>query len=204
MTHGTRVMYVIGKCRCDECREGNRIAQADSERRKREGRSLFVPAEPVRQRVRKLYELGMTENEVERAANLDDKVLEAMFRKHWRTGKPVQRMKRENAERIMAIRKRSLLPGNYGHFLDFRGMALDLMALGHTAPWICQQLGLSYQGRAVLLSPNHTVQTYARMRRLHGATVDRATNSPEASRSRNFAIRERSKSAPKTRRARVA
>lgn len=191
MKCGTYANYTIGKCRCDECRRANREYERARTRREIEGRSYFVPAEPVRQRWLKLRELGMSDDEIERAAGIDDKVSDALFHKHWRTGKPVQRMKRENADRIMAVRKRKPLPGTLLSSHIAPELVLDLMALGYTAPWICEHIGLSYQGRDRLLQRSHRASTLAALMRLHGSTAKRAPESPEASRSRNFAAKRR-------------
>lgn len=191
MKCGTYANYTIGKCRCEECRRANREYKRGRTRREIEGRPHFVPAEPVRERWLKLRELGMSDDEIERAAGIDDKVSDALFHKHWRTGKPVQRMKRENAERIMAVRKRKPLPGTVMSSAIAPQLVLDLMALGYSAVWISERIGLSYQGRDRLLQYSHRASTLAALVRLHGSTVERAPESPEASRSRNFAAKRR-------------
>lgn len=84
MKHGTYVTYAAHGCRCEDCRKANRDYERARARRNLYGQSLFVPAEPVRQRVLSLKTRGMPENEIERAAHIDDKVIEALLRKHWR------------------------------------------------------------------------------------------------------------------------
>lgn len=191
MKHGTYANYTIGRCRCEACRTANREYERGRERRAMYGQSLFVPAEPVRARVKLLMSKGMSQDEIARAAGLNDARLSDLMNGHWRTGRPLTRMKRENAERIMAVRKRSPLPGTCVSSRQAPELVLDLMALGYSAAWITRQLGLSYQGRDKLLQHSHRASTYAALVRLHGATAERAPESPEASRSRNFATKRR-------------
>jgi len=192
-------MYVAGKCRCDECREANRIGHAVGEKLKREGRSMFVAAEPVRKRWMYLRGRGMSNDEIERAAGLDDKVSHDLLIGHWRTGKPLTRINRFTAEKIMALNHRSLLRGTCIKAPDLREMTIDLMSLGYSGAWIADQLGMSYQGQAPLL--RHTVRagTYAKMLELHGSTIEQqtaATREQESSitRSKNTANRLRCES----------
>jgi hypothetical protein len=170
------------------------------EKRKREGWSLFVDAEPVRARVRWLKAHGMSDDEIARAAGLNDARLSDLMTGHWRTGKPLTRMKRENADAIFAVKRRKPNARTYIDTPDFPDMALDLMALGYSGRWITDRLGLSYQGLDRLMDKRHTAAVYVAMKRLHGETVERAPESPQASRSRNYAQRIRSKYAPKSRR----
>jgi hypothetical protein len=62
--------------------------------------------------------------------------MQNLMRTHWRTGKPVKRIKRETAEAIMAVRTRSLRPGTYVTKLDAVSLVLDLMSLGYSGAWI--------------------------------------------------------------------
>lgn len=191
MKCGTYANYTIGKCRCEECRRANREYERGRTRREIEGRSHFVPAGPVRERVHFLMRQGMSQDEIARAAGLDDARLSDLMNGHWRTGRPLTRMKRENAKRIMAVRKRKPLPGTLVSSALAPQLVLDLMALGYSAVWISERIGLSYQGRKKLLQYRHRASTLAALVRLHGATAERAPESPEASRSRNFAAKRR-------------
>lgn len=189
--HGTYAKYVLELCRCEPCTRANREYMRDREERQRNGTSLFVPAEPVRERVRRLVALGMTHDEIARVAGLNDCRLSDLMTGHWRTGRPLTRMKRENAERIMAVQTRNPKPGANVTMTDAPEMVLDLMEMGYSAPWIAHSIGLSYQGRAALLRTSHRASTYTALKRLHSTTTTPAPTSPEASRSRNFALHTR-------------
>lgn len=188
MTHGTYRAYVVDHWRCDECRRANREYERNRTRREAYGKSFFVPAEPVRQRVRDLMALGMSQDEIARAAGLNDCRLSDLMTGHWRTKRPLTRMKRENAEAIMSVRQRKPLPGTVVDVPKVRGMVLDLMALGYTPPWIARQIGRSYQGRADLMRATHQAGTVAALLRLHGSVVTMAPLTPESARARNFAL----------------
>jgi hypothetical protein len=191
MTHGTNVAYTTHGCHCNECRRANREYERARTRRAIQGRSLFVPAEPVRARVLALRLHGMSDDEIARAAGLNDARLSDLMCGHWRTGRPLTRMKRENADAIMAVTHRAPALGTYIAVRDFPGMTLDLMALGYSAAWIARHLRMSYQGRASLLRTRVKASTYVAMVKLHGATAFPAPESAEATRSRNFAVATR-------------
>jgi transposase len=102
--------YVIGRCRCDACKAANREYERERRRRKAYGRDGMVDAAPVRARLLALYAAGYTTREVERISGVGHTVQYNIVHRHWRTGSPVTRCKRENAEAIMAVRGRNLTP----------------------------------------------------------------------------------------------
>ena len=194
MKHGTNSMYTVGKCRCQPCREAGGLERKAWALRALSGTPRFVPAAPIRERVAKLRALGMSLNEIERAANLDDKVLEALLVKHWRTGKPVTRILRTNAEAILGIRYRALEPGSVVPSDKAWGWMLEIMALGYSKTWIAERVGKHprnlnlHNGRPIHYS------LHLRMLRLWKQTAERAPETTKyerqsASRSRNYAAR---------------
>lgn len=193
MRHGTSVNYATGGCRCEECRRAHRESDHARNRRTMCGTSLFVPADPVRERVRALIAYGMSQDEIARAAGLDDSRLDNLMGCHWRTGRPITRMKRENAARVMAVKARKPLLHTVVDIPESRDLVLDLMAMGYSAMWIARSLGMSYQGRGKLLKTTHHMITHAKLRRLYRQTRHPAPTSPVASRSRNFALAYRAK-----------
>lgn len=190
MKHGTNACYRVDRCRCELCREAATKHERNRRRLALYGQSKFVPAEPVRARIKRLMALGMSQDEIARAAGLNDARISDLMTGHWRTGRPLTRMKRENAEAIMAVNHRHILPGTVID-TDAREMVLDLMAMGYSAAWIAQRLGMSYQGRGAMLRKRHRAGTYAKLRALYRNTKSPAPVSPQASRSRNFALQSR-------------
>ena len=194
MRHGTNVAYVIDRCRCDECRRANREYERARIRRNLYGTSLFVPAQPVREHVRRLMAAGFSEDEIERAADIDDKVIEALLRKHWRTGKPVNRMKRENAERILAVRHRKPKLGTRVDATPMRQMVLDLMAMGYSVSWIAESIGVLRTNFDPLTATQVRLSTLLKVKRLWDSTTEPRTGATRnerasISRARNEAAR---------------
>lgn len=101
----------MGRCRCDACRAANTEYERQRVRRKAYGTELFVDAEPVRRHVRALLSAGYTVKELERLSGVGHTTLHQLMNHHWRTMRPVTRMRRENAEALMNVRGRSLTPG---------------------------------------------------------------------------------------------
>ena len=196
--HGSYVRYTIAKCRCDACREANRIQRAESERRKREGRSLFVDAGPVRERWMKLRGLGMNDDEIERAAGVSHHTSQNLFRAHQRSGKPVNRMKRETADKIMAVRHRSIKPGQRVPSAKSREYVLDIMALGYSRSWICDHIGVSISNFSVLTAGEVRFSTHEAIHKLWGMTTAPRSERNRfeafaASRARQFSAKHRPK-----------
>ena len=103
--------YVHQKCRCDECRTINKTYQLRRDRAKQRGEKTWVAGDDVRQRIAVLTANGMSHKEIIRAAKLSSGTWTGIMYRHWRTGKPVERVKKETAERIFAINRRHLSKG---------------------------------------------------------------------------------------------
>lgn len=100
--------YVQG-CRCDACRHAHVMAWKVRELRSITGRTYFVDAEPVRQRLLALYSMGYTRREIERFG-VSRSTQYALIHAHNRSGKPLGRVKRETAEKLARVRGRRLSP----------------------------------------------------------------------------------------------
>ncbi len=100
--------YVQG-CRCDACRHAHVMAWKARELRSLTGRTYFVDAEPVRQRLLALYSMGYTKREIERFG-VSGSTQYALIHAHNRSGKPLGRVKRETAEKLARVRGRRLSP----------------------------------------------------------------------------------------------
>jgi hypothetical protein len=175
VNHGTNVAYVVEGCRCEECRQANRAYERARVRRKAQGRSLFVPAEPVRAHWRRLRELGMNDDEIERAAGVSHHTSHNLFRGHWRTGEPVQRVKRETAEKVFAVRHRKPRLGTRVDATPMREMVLDLMAMGYSVSWVAEQIGVLRSNFAPLKAEHVRVSTLLQVKRLWDSTPEPRT-----------------------------
>ena len=100
--------YVQG-CRCDACRHAHAMTRKARELRSLTGRTYFVDAEPVRQRLLALYSMGYTKREIERFG-VSGSTQYALIHAHNRSGKPLGRVRRETAEKLEAVKGRRLSP----------------------------------------------------------------------------------------------
>lgn len=103
--------YHLEGCRCDACKRAERLVRKTRELRTAEGRPEFVDAEPARRRLAELKAMGYTDREIERISGVAHMTQYALTHRHWRTGEPVRRCRRETYEALMAVRGRSLTPG---------------------------------------------------------------------------------------------
>lgn len=103
--------YHLEGCRCDACKRAERLARKARELRLAEGRPEFVDAEPARQRLAELKAMGYTDKEIERISGVGHTVQYSLTHRHWRTGEPVRRCRRETFEALMAVRGRNLTSG---------------------------------------------------------------------------------------------
>ena len=97
-------------CRCGACREANRAYEEDRRRRRLYGRpSQFVDAGPVRRKIEQLRGQGYTIDEIERLSGVGHSTLYGIMVRHWRTGRPVERCRRETKDAICTIKGRRRL-----------------------------------------------------------------------------------------------
>ena len=96
--------YVAG-CRCDACKAARAAYERGRARTRCYGRPTgFVDAEPVRAKVRQLQAQGYTYAEMERLAGIPHSTLHGLMCRHWRTGRPVERCRRELKDRLCSIK----------------------------------------------------------------------------------------------------
>lgn len=96
--------YVAG-CRCDACKAARSAYERGRARTRGYGRPTgFVDAEPVRAKVRQLQAQGYTYAEMERLAGVPHSTLHGLMCRHWRTGRPVKRCRRELKDRLCSIK----------------------------------------------------------------------------------------------------
>lgn len=102
--HG-RAKYVVEKCRCDVCREDNRIKAQEWRRAKLYGRyNKYVDAEPVRAHVRSLMAQGMGWKRVAIAAGLNPStVWKTVYGDLTRFDGPTKKVTRMTAEALLAV-----------------------------------------------------------------------------------------------------
>lgn len=107
--HGTRSRYTFEKCRCDECRRANREYQKRRQRLIGYGMRPQVEASKVREHVLSLMSSpysgahdGIGWRRIGDLAGVSRSVVSALI---WgKRGKPTKRIKRENADKLLAVR----------------------------------------------------------------------------------------------------
>ena len=107
----------------------------------------MVDGDTVRAKIDYLKAQGMSNKEICRACEISAGTLTNIYYRHWRTGKPVTRVKRETAERILAVAKRSLSRGQQVSRERMDRRIVEMLADGYS---IAAQSRLSGIDRQVL------------------------------------------------------
>lgn len=167
--HGTRAKYTFEKCRCEPCREANR------EYAKRTSlwnyRPAQVDAHPVREHLENLMSSkyhgahdGMGRRRIAKISGVNEGVISRLL--YGRDGKLPKRIKRENAERLMAVRE-DLSPaavidaGETWRYLN------ELIDFGFAKTRIARALGQSKHGGLQVGKVRVTLKTARAVERLH-------------------------------------
>lgn len=140
--HGTRAKYVVDKCRCDDCTEASRVAEAHRRRQRAYGIQSYVDAEPARQHVRNLGALGMGWKRVARAAGLSPStVWKLVYGDRTRFDGPSKRVRPATANAILAVE----LDLADGAIIDCTGTTRRiqaLVALGYSQSFLAGRLDI--------------------------------------------------------------
>jgi len=157
MKHGSPVAYVEHKCRCDECKEGNRVRAAQRRRLKAYGQyqSAYVDVAPVRAHVRELTKRGWGVKKIAAKAGISVTIVRhvvygrspAEAKKAFATPRPKRTKKifRKNAEALLAVQY-SLEESTGGTLVPSVGArrrAQTLVYQGYSFGWQAKQLGIS-------------------------------------------------------------
>lgn len=146
MNHGTLTAYHHHGCRCEPC---VKVASAYDRNRRRQmayGRwAPLVDAEPARQHVRALGEQGMGWMRVAEVSGVArGSVSKLLYGDPRRGSGPSRRIKRENAERLLAVKATptTLRPNAairaHGTIRRLRALAV----MGYGTAWIAERTGL--------------------------------------------------------------
>lgn len=112
--HGLRVTYVRHRCRCDECREANRVHQHQLSRAHLYGRfDKYVPGDQVRAHVAKLRAGGMGRRRIAQVSGVAEATLTSLlYGRPLPTGRrpPTARVSKEIAAKLLAVETPTLAP----------------------------------------------------------------------------------------------
>lgn len=103
--HGTRVKYVIDRCRCQPCTNANRTAENHRYRQQAYGTwRPYVDAEPVRAHVRTLMDYGLGWQRIAAMAGIGNSVVEKLlYGAAYRGMGPSKRIRPETADKLLAV-----------------------------------------------------------------------------------------------------
>jgi hypothetical protein len=139
--HGTRVKYVVDSCRCDACREANRVESAAARRQRLYGHPAYIDAEPARRHVRSLGAQGMGWKRVARAGGLSPSTLwKLMYGDPNRNRQPNKRIKPETSAAILAV-ELDLADGANIDATGTRRRLQGLVAIGYSQSYLAGRLG---------------------------------------------------------------
>ena len=167
--HGTRARYTFGGCRCEECRRAN----ADYARRRSlwNYQSPHVEAAPVREHVLSLLSSryhgahdGMGRRRIAAVSGVTDSVIQHLI--YGRNGKMSRRIKRENAEKLMAV-GRDLSPAAVVDAADTWLYLNEMIDFGIPKTRITGALGKSRHGGLRVGRIRVTVGTARKVEQLH-------------------------------------
>lgn len=145
--HGTRLAYVIDRCRCRPCTDASATYNANLRKQHAFGRyeSGKVDSAPVRAHARMLMAEGVSARQIAKLAGISSSTINALIYGRTERGHaPYPRMKRENAAKVMAI-KPKLTNVAARHCLDATGTKRRLQALvaiGWSQARLARRLGL--------------------------------------------------------------
>lgn len=143
--HGTRVKYVIEKCRCEPCRLANREKERERARaiqRPDEAWMPYVPASRARRHVRELAAQGVGIKSIAVLSGVPHGALSKLiYGDRKRRLAPSKRIRPETERKILAVTvamaagAQKIPAGPTWVLLD------DLIARGFTKSWLARQLG---------------------------------------------------------------
>lgn len=195
--HGTRVKYVVDKCRCAPCRQANSLAAAERRRLNAYGRPAYIDATPARTHVRRLGAQGMGWKRVARAAGLSPStVWKLMYGDPARGRQPNKRVKPATAAKILAV-ELDLADGAKIDATGTRRRLQGLVAIGYSQSYLARRLGIHpgnfgtmfhHRGQVVVATARAVADLYDELSMTPRQAVDQRTKI-SISRAKNQAAR---------------
>lgn len=143
--HGTRVKYVIERCRCEPCRAANREASRARQKamsRPDEAWVPYVPAGPARRHVRSLMEQGVGPKSIAKLSGVPHGAIsKLMYGDYVRGTKPSKRIRPETARKILAVTVDQAAGAQKIDAAPTWRLLDDLIARGWTKTYLAQRLG---------------------------------------------------------------
>ena len=141
--HGTRAAYVRDQCRCRGCTIANTAASNQMHRERAFGRwAPYVDAAQARQHIQVLRDVGIGVDQIAKLAGLSSSHLRGLIYPSSRGKPPFQKVRRETAERILAVPADDTSRAANSH-VDATGTRRRLQALvtvGWAQAWLAREL----------------------------------------------------------------
>lgn len=147
--HGDYACAKRDGCGCGPCRAAARAYSRQLVRRNAYGRSPWIDAAPAREHVAELLDAGMTVAELEKAARVDRTIIRHLFGAYGKP--PAKRVRKDNAERLIAIPVRRGFIGERGWVPAVGTMRRvhALNAIGWPNQVLCRRLGYPASARSL-------------------------------------------------------
>lgn len=104
--HGTRVKYVIERCRCEPCRSANREAsraRVNAMRRPDEAWVPYIPAGPARRHLETLMAQGMGPKSIAKVSGVPHGAISKIIYGDYKTGRKSKRIRPATARKLLAV-----------------------------------------------------------------------------------------------------
>ena len=141
--HGTRAAYVRDQCRCRGCTIANTAASNQMHRERAFGRwAPYVGAAQARQHIQVLRDVGIGVDQIAKLAGLSSSHVRGLIYPSSRGKPPFQKVRRETAERILAVPAEDTSRAANSH-VDATGTRRRLQALvtvGWAQAWLAREL----------------------------------------------------------------
>ena len=141
--HGNRTAYVRDQCRCQECTTANTAASNQMHRERTFGRwEPYVDATRARQHIQTLRAAGIGVDQIAKLAGLSSSHVRGLIYPSSRGKPPFQKVRRETAERILAVPADDTSRAANSH-VDATGTRRRLQALvavGWAQAWLAREL----------------------------------------------------------------
>jgi hypothetical protein len=145
--HGTKAKYVVDRCRCTPCKAGNRAYENRRKRLIAYGQwEPYIDAAPVRAHVEQLRAAGLGWKRIASLAGLGSSTVWKLIYGDSRRGQaPVKRMRRETAEKLLAVHADLDLIGGAAKVdaTGTRRRVQALVAIGWSQSKLADQIGMT-------------------------------------------------------------
>lgn len=145
--HGTRLAYVLDRCRCLPCREDSSKYNSNLNRQTAYGRSNWTDAQPVREHIQMLQASGLGLKRIGKLSGVDySNIGRIIFGRTERGEGPAKQISKVNAAKILAVQASlqnlsdgAIVPdGGPGTYRRLQA----LVAIGWSQSRIAQELGI--------------------------------------------------------------